>query len=253
MVISDGIPPSRTQSDTNTHAKPAGAIDIKELKSAMQSLGFDAKNHTVFQMIAELDKEGEGGSLDFDEFLHMMTAKMVSACLRSRGGSSCGVTEGKTPASSFRCLTPTTTTNLRTERQGLEGGPAEGVRALRRRPVGQDHAAQPQARGQGARRADLGYVWRVAFVCVVVVCVWMLGCMDLYGIWDKAWITSRPRPPFPVRPKPTTTPSSIDQSHHTREPPHTDAELQEMIDRADADEDGEISFEEFYTIMVKRL
>lgn len=43
----------------------------------MQSLGFDAKNHTVFQMIAELDKEGEGGSLDFDEFLHMMTAKMV--------------------------------------------------------------------------------------------------------------------------------------------------------------------------------
>lgn len=59
----------------------AGAIDIKELKSAMQSLGFDAKNHTVFQMIAELDQEGEGGSLDFDEFLHMMTAKMVRACL----------------------------------------------------------------------------------------------------------------------------------------------------------------------------
>ena len=67
----------------------AGAIDIKELKSAMQSLGFDAKNHTVFQMIAELDQEGEGGSLDFDEFLHMMTAKMVRACLcvASVGGS----------------------------------------------------------------------------------------------------------------------------------------------------------------------
>lgn len=35
--------------------------------------------------------------------------------------------------------------------------------------------------------------------------------------------------------------------------PHaTEAELQEMIDRADQDQDGEISFEEFYSIMTKK-
>jgi centrin-1 len=32
----------------------------------------------------------------------------------------------------------------------------------------------------------------------------------------------------------------------------TDAELTEMIERADADNDGEINFEEFYAIMTKK-
>lgn len=32
----------------------------------------------------------------------------------------------------------------------------------------------------------------------------------------------------------------------------SEAELQEMIDRADMDKDGQISFDEFYTIMTKR-
>ena len=32
-----------------------GRIDPKELKAAMQSLGFDSKNPTIFQLIAELD------------------------------------------------------------------------------------------------------------------------------------------------------------------------------------------------------
>ena len=32
----------------------------------------------------------------------------------------------------------------------------------------------------------------------------------------------------------------------------TDAELMEMIERADTDQDGEISFEEFYSIMTKK-
>jgi hypothetical protein len=77
-LLTAARPPAHRPRPTPPHA---GAIDIKELKSAMQSLGFDAKNHTVFQLIADLDTEGEGaGSLDFDEFLHMMTAKMVRAC-----------------------------------------------------------------------------------------------------------------------------------------------------------------------------
>jgi Ca2+-binding EF-hand superfamily protein len=54
-----------------------GTIDPKELKAAMQSLGFEAKNQTIYQMIADIDKDGNG-SIDFDEFLDMMTAKMVS-------------------------------------------------------------------------------------------------------------------------------------------------------------------------------
>ncbi len=43
----------------------------------MQSLGFEAKNQTIYQMIADIDKDGNG-SIDFEEFLDMMTAKMVS-------------------------------------------------------------------------------------------------------------------------------------------------------------------------------
>jgi Ca2+-binding EF-hand superfamily protein len=53
-----------------------GTIDPKELKAAMQSLGFEAKNQTIYQMIADIDKDGSG-NIDFDEFLDMMTAKMV--------------------------------------------------------------------------------------------------------------------------------------------------------------------------------
>ena len=75
----------------------SGTIDPKELKSAMQSLGFEAKNQTIYQMIADIDKDGSGSIgmfmnyiysfniytnliiwnyIDFDEFLDMMTAKM---------------------------------------------------------------------------------------------------------------------------------------------------------------------------------
>ena len=35
-----------------------------------------AKNQTIYQMIADIDRDGNG-SIDFDEFLDMMTAKMV--------------------------------------------------------------------------------------------------------------------------------------------------------------------------------
>lgn len=52
-----------------------GTIDPKELKSAMQTLGFEGKNHAVFQMISDIDKDGHG-SIDFNEFLDLITAKM---------------------------------------------------------------------------------------------------------------------------------------------------------------------------------
>ena len=41
----------------------------------MQSLGFEAKNQTIYQMIGDIDNDGSG-SIDFEEFLDMMTAKM---------------------------------------------------------------------------------------------------------------------------------------------------------------------------------
>lgn len=53
----------------------SGSIDPKELKAAMSSLGFEAKNQTIYQMITDLDKN-KSGNIDFDEFLDMMTARM---------------------------------------------------------------------------------------------------------------------------------------------------------------------------------
>jgi len=47
----------------------------KELKAAMVSLGFDTKSGSIFQMISELDSDGNG-NIDFDEFLGLMTTKI---------------------------------------------------------------------------------------------------------------------------------------------------------------------------------
>lgn len=52
-----------------------GSIDPKELKAAMVSLGFEAKNQTIYQMISDLDADGSG-AIEFREFLDMMTARM---------------------------------------------------------------------------------------------------------------------------------------------------------------------------------
>mmetsp|Transcript_26340 Transcript_26340/g.78485 ORF Transcript_26340/g.78485 Transcript_26340/m.78485 type:complete len:168 (-) Transcript_26340:16-519(-) len=52
----------------------SGEIDLKELKAAMQSLGYESKNDTIFTMLAELDKDGNA-SLDFEEFLDLMSGK----------------------------------------------------------------------------------------------------------------------------------------------------------------------------------
>lgn len=68
----------------------AGTIDPKELKAAMKSLGFETKNATIYQMISDIDKDGSG-NIDFDEFLDMMTAKMVRrrglACVSTEKGA----------------------------------------------------------------------------------------------------------------------------------------------------------------------
>lgn len=60
--------------DTNQTNK----IDPKELKAAMQSLGFDTKNPTIFQMIAELDtpEAQKKGGVDFDTFVDAINNKL---------------------------------------------------------------------------------------------------------------------------------------------------------------------------------
>ncbi len=41
----------------------------------MVSLGFDSKNGSIFQMIADLDSDGNG-NIDFPEFFNLMTTKI---------------------------------------------------------------------------------------------------------------------------------------------------------------------------------
>ena len=53
----------------------SGEIDVNELKQALQNLGIDAKNQTLQNMLADIDKSGNT-QIDFDEFIEMMTAKM---------------------------------------------------------------------------------------------------------------------------------------------------------------------------------
>ena len=55
-----------------------GKIDPKELKAAMQSLGFDSKNPMIYQLIADLDTpEAErNGGINFDDFVDAINDKL---------------------------------------------------------------------------------------------------------------------------------------------------------------------------------
>ena len=59
-----------TMFDTNGN----GTIDPKELKAAMNSLGFEKKSPTVYEMICDL--ENVGNEVDFDEFLEAISNKL---------------------------------------------------------------------------------------------------------------------------------------------------------------------------------
>jgi len=62
-----------------------GAIDAKELKVAMRALGFEPKKDEIRKMISDIDKDGDG-TIDFDEFMMMMTAKMAEKDSREEIG-----------------------------------------------------------------------------------------------------------------------------------------------------------------------
>ena len=54
-----------------------GSIDAKELKVAMRALGFEPKKEEIQKMIADVDDDGSG-SIEFEEFLKMMTQKILN-------------------------------------------------------------------------------------------------------------------------------------------------------------------------------
>merc|ERR1711935_42365 len=51
------------------------AINVRELKAAMRALGFEIKNEELKKMVTDVDNDGNG-TIEFSEFLDMMTAKM---------------------------------------------------------------------------------------------------------------------------------------------------------------------------------
>ena len=59
----------------------SGTIDAKELKVAMRALGFEPKKEEIRKLIADIDRDGTG-TIDFNEFLDMMTQKMVRGAPR---------------------------------------------------------------------------------------------------------------------------------------------------------------------------
>merc|ERR1712178_280466 len=53
----------------------SGMIDVRELKAAMRALGFEVKNEELKKMVSDVDNDGNG-TIEFGEFLEMMTCKM---------------------------------------------------------------------------------------------------------------------------------------------------------------------------------
>merc|ERR1712238_163981 len=47
--------------------------EVRELKAAMRSLGFEVKNEELKKMVSDIDGDG---TIEFSEFLEMMTGKM---------------------------------------------------------------------------------------------------------------------------------------------------------------------------------
>merc|ERR1711998_261998 len=53
----------------------SGAIDAKELKVAMQALGFEPTSDEIAKMVKDIDVDGNA-TIEFEEFVEMMEGKM---------------------------------------------------------------------------------------------------------------------------------------------------------------------------------
>ena len=52
-----------------------GFVSPRDLREAMAALGYELKNQTIYQMIANLEKDNVS-EIDFQEFLNLMTARI---------------------------------------------------------------------------------------------------------------------------------------------------------------------------------
>merc|ERR1711998_357258 len=86
-------------------ADATGMIDVRELKAAMRALGFEVKNEELKKMVTDIDNDGNG-TIEFVEFLSMMTGKMGEKDSRrtSRRSSSSSMTTTPTRSPSATSL-----------------------------------------------------------------------------------------------------------------------------------------------------
>lgn len=56
---------------------PKGTLSVMaEIKSALSSLGIEARAHGVYQVILDMDGEG-AGNITFEQFIHLMTPRLI--------------------------------------------------------------------------------------------------------------------------------------------------------------------------------
>jgi centrin-1 len=55
-----------------------GVIDVRELKAAFRALGFQVKKAEIRQMFVDMDKDLSSATVNFDEFVEMVTPKMLN-------------------------------------------------------------------------------------------------------------------------------------------------------------------------------
>ena len=204
----------------------SGTIDAKELKVAMRALGFEPKKEEIKKMIADIDKDGSG-TIDFDEFLQMMTAKMSEKDSREEILKAFRLfDDDETGKISFK--------NLKRVAKEVRLPPGasssvtapcytHSLRSSRRAPSPPPPAAPlPPPPAPRTPRTQRGAPQG-----------------DARDSAARATQSSLTRPPTPYIP--------LLQLGENM----TDEELQEMIDEADRDGDGEINEDEFLRIMKK--
>ena len=55
-----------------------GFIDVRELKAGFRALGFQVKKAEIKQMFIDMDKDLSSASVTYDEFVEMVTPRMLS-------------------------------------------------------------------------------------------------------------------------------------------------------------------------------
>lgn len=55
-----------------------GNIDVRELKAAFRALGFQVKKAEIRQMFIDMDKDLSSATITFDEFVEMVTPRMLN-------------------------------------------------------------------------------------------------------------------------------------------------------------------------------